>query len=265
MYEVEEYRWIQIASMSFIDAVARWFQFVETKLRHASWQDFVMALLDRFGREQKELLIRQLFHIKQTRTIVEYVDKFAEHVDQLTAYGHVTELVYYAMRFVDGLREDIRAAVSLHRPPTFDTAASLALLQDDLGSRSRASRKHDHAFGSKISPRGAHPLPPHPRIDKSQLLYYLKRRSSVKENHLKRRWPRRGLIKEQKDFVFVVLKGGIVNTNALRQSNVMLFKSCWSFSIWNISTHCLCLLKCRSSYLWLFLRKLLLARRVLAL
>jgi hypothetical protein len=167
MYEVEEYRWIQIASMSFIDAVARWFQFVETKLRHASWQDFVMALLDRFGREQKELLIRQLFHIKQTRTIVEYVYKFAEHVDQLTAHGHVTEPVYYAMRFVDGLREDIRAAVSLHRPPTFDTDASLALLQDDLGSRSRASRKHDHAFGSKISPRGAHPLPPHPRIDKS--------------------------------------------------------------------------------------------------
>jgi hypothetical protein len=102
-------------------------------------------------------------------------------------------------------------------------------------------------------------------LTRVQLLYYLKRRSSVKENHLKRRWPRRGLIREQKDFVFVVLKGGIVNTNALRQSNVMLFKSCWSFSIWNISTHCLCLLKCRSSYLWLFLGKLLLARRVLVL
>jgi hypothetical protein len=128
MYEVEECRWIQIASMSFTDAAARWFQSVETKLRRASWQEFIIALLDRFGREQKELLIRQLFHIKQTGSVTDYVDKFAGLVDQLTAYGHVTEPVYYAMRFVDGLRDDIRTAVSLHRPATFDTAASLALL-----------------------------------------------------------------------------------------------------------------------------------------
>jgi hypothetical protein len=50
--------------------------------------------MDRFGREQKELLIRQLFHIRQSGTVVDYVDRFAELVDQLTAYGHVIEPVY---------------------------------------------------------------------------------------------------------------------------------------------------------------------------
>jgi hypothetical protein len=124
-------------------------------------------LLDRFGREQKELLIRQLFHIRQTSSVIEYVDKFAELVDQLTAYGHITEPVYYAMRFVDGLRDDIRAAVSLHRPATFDTAASLAMLQDDLEASFKTSKRYDSAYMNKSTPRGPQPLPPPPsRVDK---------------------------------------------------------------------------------------------------
>jgi hypothetical protein len=64
MYNVEEFRWIQVASMYLNDAAARWFQSVEPRLPHASWREFVVLLLDRFGREQKELLIRQLFHIR---------------------------------------------------------------------------------------------------------------------------------------------------------------------------------------------------------
>jgi hypothetical protein len=97
MYNVEEFRWIQVASMYLNDAAAHWFQSVEHKLRYASWRDFALLLMDRFGREQKELLIRQLFHIRQSGTVVDYVDRFAELVDQLTAYGHVIEPVYYAM------------------------------------------------------------------------------------------------------------------------------------------------------------------------
>jgi hypothetical protein len=166
MYEVESYRWIQIASMYLIDAAARWFQSVHHRLKSASWHEFATLLLDRFGREQKELLIRQLYHIKQSGTVAEYVEKFAELVDQLTAYGHVIEQVYYAMRFVDGLRDDIRAPVSLHRPLDFDTAASLALLQEDVGSNFRTSRKHDYSYGGKSVPKEPQPLPPPPRIDK---------------------------------------------------------------------------------------------------
>jgi hypothetical protein len=167
MYEVESYRWIQIASMYLTDAAARWFQSVHHRLKSASWHEFATLLLERFGREQKELLIRQLFHIKQSGTVAEYVEKFAELVDQLTAYGHVIEPVYHAMRFVDGLRDDIRALVSLHRPLDFDTVASLALLQEDVGSNFRTSRKHDYSYGSKSVPKGPQPLPPPPRIDKA--------------------------------------------------------------------------------------------------
>jgi hypothetical protein len=42
-------------------------------------------LHDRFGREQHESLIRQLFHIKQVGSVTEYVEHFASLVDELTA------------------------------------------------------------------------------------------------------------------------------------------------------------------------------------
>jgi hypothetical protein len=122
--------------------------------------------MQRFGREQKEILIRQPFHISQVGSLVDYVEKFAGLVDQFTAYGHVSAPVYYAMHFVDGLRDDIRGAIVLHHPIDFDTAASLALLQEDTTSHSKSSRRGDFFYGSKPSSKGPHPLLPPPRVDK---------------------------------------------------------------------------------------------------
>ena len=53
-------------------------------------------------------------------------------VDQLLAYGRNTDPIYYAMRFVDGLRADIRVVVHMQRPQNLDTACVLALLQEEL-------------------------------------------------------------------------------------------------------------------------------------
>jgi len=155
--------WIPCASMHMNAAAARWFQSAESKLRTASWSDFSKLLLDRFGREQKELLIRQLFHIRQSGSVADYVSQFSELLDQLTAYGHVTEPVYYAMRFMDGLCSDIRAAVSLHRPSTFDTASSLALLQEDVSAAAKGPDiRREPSLSFRQSSKGPHPLPAPP-------------------------------------------------------------------------------------------------------
>jgi hypothetical protein len=107
--------------------------------------------------------------MQQTSSVAEYVECFAALVDQLTAYDHVTDPVYYAMRFVDGLRDDIRSVVALHRPSSFDAAATLALLQDDVGVNDRSRRKMDYHSAARQPPRGPLPLPPPPRIDKQPL------------------------------------------------------------------------------------------------
>jgi hypothetical protein len=38
-----------------------------------------------------------------------YVKSFSELVDQLTSYSHVHDPLYFTMRFIDGLRLDIKA------------------------------------------------------------------------------------------------------------------------------------------------------------
>lgn len=84
--------------------------------------------MNRFGKDQHELLIRQLFHIYQSGSVQDYIDKYTGLVDQLLAYGRNTDPVYYTMHFVDGLRADIRSAVHMQRTTSLDTACVLALL-----------------------------------------------------------------------------------------------------------------------------------------
>ena len=50
-------------------------------------------------------------------------------MDQLIAYGRNIDLLCYAMRFVDGLREDIRTSVHMHRPRIL---LALALLEEEI-------------------------------------------------------------------------------------------------------------------------------------
>ena len=104
--------------------------------------------------------------MRQLSSVADYVEKFSELVDQLTAYGHVAEPIYYTMRFVEGLKDDVRAAVSLHRPVDFDTAASFALLQEDIGGRAREFRRQDSLPVARSSAKGPHPMPAPPTAEK---------------------------------------------------------------------------------------------------
>lgn len=137
-------------------------------MKSGSWGEFCRLLLDCFGRDQHELLLRQLLHIHQPGSVQEYVDKFTELVDQLLAYGKNTDPLFYAMKFIDGLCDEIRSAVHLQRPTSLDTAVVLALLQEELVDPSRhAQSKKSEPFAYARPPvHGALPLPPPPGADR---------------------------------------------------------------------------------------------------
>jgi hypothetical protein len=75
-----------------------------------------------------ELLIRQLYKIKQTKSVQQYIDKFCELIDKLHAYSPTTDPLYYTTQFIDGLNDDIKYLISVQRPKDLDTACCLALL-----------------------------------------------------------------------------------------------------------------------------------------
>lgn len=107
---------------------AIWLQSVEYRIKSCGWKDLCSLLLERFGRDDHDLLIRQPLHIRQLGSVTEYITQFSELIDQLAAYESPADPRHYTMHFIDGLRPDLRSIFLLQRPPNLDTACTLAAL-----------------------------------------------------------------------------------------------------------------------------------------
>jgi len=118
----------------------------------------------RFDRDQHELLVRQMLHIRQTSTASEYITRFTSLNDQLLAYNKAIDPVYFVTRFIDGLRPELRSILLVQHPKTLDTACTLALLSEEAGANREVSHSSTIQF-SKIS-RTALPLPQPPKAEK---------------------------------------------------------------------------------------------------
>jgi hypothetical protein len=211
--------------MHFTGSAARWWQSVERHLKGANWREFSTCLLERFGRDKHEHLIRQLFHIRQTTTIAVYIEKFFDIIDQLSAYETKIDPLFYTMRFIDGLKDSIKSSVLLHRLATLDSACALAQLQEEVMEPSRSdARKSFYARGSSIQQPLPLPRPPpsdrlptdggkRPQTPRS-------RPGEDKLASLKAYRRARGLYDK-------CAKNGLMATDALEQSSCMHWKEMW--------------------------------------
>lgn len=129
---------------------------MEYQLDHMSWEHFCALITKIFAKNQHQMLLRQLFHIRQSSSMSVYIDEFSQLVDQLNAYQRMSDPLYYTMKFVDGLKDDIKAVVMLQRPKDFNIAAVLAQLQEEAGEmvKKRDYRKASTGFLSSTSPFG---------------------------------------------------------------------------------------------------------------
>ncbi|CAD6334072.1 unnamed protein product [Miscanthus lutarioriparius] len=98
---------------------------------NADWSTLCALVRECFCRDQHELLLRQLFNIRQTCSVQEYVDKFVDLIEQLSAYTPYPNTLSYTTRFIDGLHDDIRSVVLVQHPGDLDTACTLALLKEE--------------------------------------------------------------------------------------------------------------------------------------
>jgi hypothetical protein len=165
MYSVEQTVWVRVAAMHFEGSVAWWLQSVDHRIRTATWTELCSWIHEQFGRDEHDSLIRQLFHIKQTSSVQEDIDRFTELIDQLVVYGQSkSDHRYYTAQFVDGLKDDIKVVVLVQRPADLDTACILALLQEEAEASKRKDFKWlDYSFKQKLSATAAPmplPLPP---------------------------------------------------------------------------------------------------------
>ena len=167
LYRVESIVWVSAATMHFHGPAKRWLSSIEDDLESIEWDVFCAQLLSRFGRDEHELLLRRLFRIRQNGSVADYIEQFVSLVDELKAYAKHPDPLYYVQRFIDGLCDDIKVVLLVHKPSTLDAACVLAELQEEaLGVTKRVFRRSDAVPNQKTAWHGGVPLPiPPPRTD----------------------------------------------------------------------------------------------------
>jgi hypothetical protein len=73
----------------------------------------------------------QILNIKQTRTVAGYINKFDDLRHQLLLHDPSASDVFFVTHFIEGLKNDIRSVIALHRPVDMDTVSSLAMMQEE--------------------------------------------------------------------------------------------------------------------------------------
>ena len=110
-------------------------------------------MCERFDRNQYQIHMRNLDSLKQTGSVDEYYNRFVELAHQILLYNPAYDHVFFVTRFLNGLRDEIRSAITLHRPKDVETAAALALLQESEleNGRKKSLPKTEAGFSSKTS------------------------------------------------------------------------------------------------------------------
>ena len=73
----------------------------------------------------------QLVALRQTGSVTEYLEKFEQLSHRILLYNASYDDTYFVVRFLGGLKEEIRAGISLHQPKDVQTASTLAILQEE--------------------------------------------------------------------------------------------------------------------------------------
>ena len=61
-------------------AASRWLWSDGQYVKSMGWGEFFQLVLEHFGKDQHEVLLRQMLHIRQTAGVQEYADRFTKMV-----------------------------------------------------------------------------------------------------------------------------------------------------------------------------------------
>ena len=132
MFQISPSKFVPMATLHFTGAAAIWLQSVQSKIGNLDWEAFCTLLCTRFGRDRHQSLIRQFYALQQTSTVSKYIEQFETLMNHLMSYSDTMHPLYCLMRFIEGLRADIRSVVMVQRPSDLDSACALATLQEEV-------------------------------------------------------------------------------------------------------------------------------------
>uniref|UniRef100_A0ACD5ZQQ3 Uncharacterized protein n=1 Tax=Avena sativa TaxID=4498 RepID=A0ACD5ZQQ3_AVESA len=157
VFSIPPEHWVDTATMHFSGSAQLWMENCGLEVEKLLWEDLCALVCDQFGRDEFQKLLRQLFHLKQSGTVAEYVQEFTEVMHSLKSHSSAWDPELFPSRFVDGLKDEIRVVVLVHQPKDLDAAVSLALLQEEVWEiwRRKEPRRADVPYYPKTTYRSS--------------------------------------------------------------------------------------------------------------
>jgi hypothetical protein len=121
----------RFAALNFQGSAATWLRTVERRGRITNWDWLCELVFNKYDKDQYQTQLRQLEMLQQIGTVTEYQAQFEKLAHGVLLYNPTYDDVFFVTRFLARLKEEIKRAITLHRPRDVDTASALALLQEE--------------------------------------------------------------------------------------------------------------------------------------
>lgn len=122
-YNVPEEERVDVAAMHLEGDALDLYSWLSTDQNIEYWEDLVRALQKNFGPAEFQNPDEHFCSIKQTGTIQEYRQEFAKRSSRVTNWPEHCPLGV----FLNGLKDDLKADVRIHKPRTVYKAMSIAI------------------------------------------------------------------------------------------------------------------------------------------
>jgi len=155
LFKVPAHMWSPFATMHFNTTAARWLQTYEAQHSVETWAELCVALVNKYGKDNYHHHMKDILQCRQTEDVTSYHTTFNESMHKVLMHNEALDDIFFATKFVEGLKPQIRNALMLHKPRTVDAALSLALMQEEMlehNQKRYSVRNARHYTGGGVNP-----------------------------------------------------------------------------------------------------------------
>ncbi|KAL0319957.1 UNVERIFIED_CONTAM: Retrovirus-related Pol polyprotein from transposon.6 [Sesamum radiatum] len=132
MIPIPEKLKVSLASVYMQGRAELWFQGHLEKRGMPTWSELVIIILRRFEDLDYERVVSEFNMLRHETTVHEYRIKFEELESHMLIFNKNLDESFFMMKFVSGLKEEIKGCVATMNPTTLDQAIVLARRQENM-------------------------------------------------------------------------------------------------------------------------------------
>ncbi|KAL0420986.1 UNVERIFIED_CONTAM: hypothetical protein Slati_3121500 [Sesamum latifolium] len=132
MIPIPEEQKVPLASVYMQAKAELWFQGHLEKSGMPSWSELTIIILRRFEDLDYERVVYEFNMLRQETTVHEYLIRFEELESHMLIFNKNLDETFFMMKFISGLKEEIKGYVATMNPTTLDQTIVLARRQENI-------------------------------------------------------------------------------------------------------------------------------------